>query len=54
MEVLRVIVQGKFLPGLNCPEDISMGGGFFVEVEPDLLALLKNDQKLKKIQVFSA
>ena len=29
MEVLRVIVQGKFSPGLNCPEKISVGRGIF-------------------------
>ena len=29
MELLRIIVRGKFTQGLNFPEDISMGRGFF-------------------------
>ena len=29
VKILRVIVRDKFLPGLNCPETISLGRGFF-------------------------
>jgi hypothetical protein len=47
-EWLRVIVRGKFSPGSNCLEDISVGSGFLREGGPDFLALFKNDQKYKK------
>ena len=49
MDMLRVIVWGKFSPQLNCPEDISMGRSIFL---PDFLALIKNDQKLNKKRSF--
>ena len=53
-EVLRVIVRGKFSPGSNYPEDISVAkADFSMEVKPDFLALLKKDKKLNKKQVFS-
>ena len=29
VEVLRAVLGGKFSPGLNFPEDISMGRGIF-------------------------
>ena len=42
VETLRVIVRGKFSPGLNCLEDISVRRrDFSVEVEPNFLALFK-------------
>jgi len=48
--MLRVIVQGKFSPGLNCLEDIFVGRrDFSVEVHPDFLALLRKIRnKIKK------
>ena len=40
--MLKVIIQGEFSPGLNCPEDICMGREIFaVEVEPGILDLFK-------------
>ena len=45
-----VIVWGKFSPGLNFPEYISLGRDFSVEVDPDFLALFKTwpDIQIKK------
>ena len=51
--ILRVIVGGKFLPELNCPEDIFMGKGFSVEMEPGILALFKKRSEIKQKRVFS-
>ena len=47
VEMLRVIVLGKFSPGLIFPEDISVGRGIQI-----FRRYLKNDQKFKKKQVF--
>ena len=47
VEILRVIVQGKFSPGLNCTEDISVGGDFSVEVESGILALFEKRSEIK-------
>jgi len=47
--LLRV---SKFLPELNCPEDISVEKGIFRGVKPEIVALFKNDQKLEKKNVF--
>jgi hypothetical protein len=50
--MLKVIVRGKLSPGLNCPDDISMGMGIF---PPDFLALFKKRSEIKlKKPVFSA
>ena len=42
VEMLKVIVRGKFSPGLNCSDDISMGMGFSRQIS---WRYLKNDQK---------
>jgi len=39
--MLRVIVQGKFSPGFNFSEHVSLGREFSVEAEPDIMALFK-------------
>ena len=39
VETLRVIVQGKFLPGWNCIEDVSVGRGISPWRGLDFLAL---------------
>jgi hypothetical protein len=50
--MLRVIVRGKFSPGLICPDDISIRRGIF-PWRPGILALFKKRSKIKKKQVFS-
>jgi hypothetical protein len=53
MEMLRVIFRGRYSPGLNCLENVSVGRRHFsVVAEPDFLAFFKNDQKLSKKQEF--
>ena len=45
--------RNKISSGLNCLEDLSVGeANFFLEVEPNFLALFKNDQKLNKRNNF--
>jgi len=45
--MLRVIIHGKFSPGLNCPEDISVGRwDFYMEVNPDFLALFEKRSEI--------
>ena len=51
---VKVIIRGKFSPGLNCPEDISYGeGDFSVEVEPGILVLFKKRSEIKQKNGFS-
>ena len=53
VEMLRVIVWGRFSPGLNCPENISVRGSFFEKVEPATMALFKKRSDIKKKQFFN-
>jgi len=49
VEVLRVIVRGKFSVGYNFPEDISVGRGIFSRKWSEISWLnLEFDKKLKK------
>ena len=54
MEMLRVIVWGKFSPGLHCPEDISVGRGFSRGGGAKYLGVIKkrSEIKFKKISFF--
>ena len=45
MELLRVIVLGKFSLGLNCLEGISLGGYFSIEMGPISWDYLKEIKK---------
>ena len=48
VKMLRVIVWGKFSPGLNGTKDISLERViFFVEVDPGILALFKQRSEIK-------
>ena len=48
-----VVVQGKFLPGLNCLEDICVRRrDFSMDVELYFMALFLKDQKLNKKKFF--
>ena len=52
--MLRVIVRGKFPPGLNRLEDVSVRRmDFSVEMVSDFSALFKKDEKLSKPPTLS-
>jgi len=51
--MLKVIVWGKFSPGLNCPDDISVGSGVFPRRWSQISwRYLNNDQKLNTKKSF--
>ena len=50
--MLRVTVQGKFSPGFNFSEHVSLEGEFSVEAEPDIMASFKKKTSEKKNNVF--
>ena len=55
VELLRVIAQGKFSPGLTFLEDVPVGRVFLCGDKPDFLGLFKKRSEIKyKRQVFSA
>ena len=50
MKMFRVIVRGKFPPGLNCLGDISVANrDFSVEMEPDFLELFNKRSEKKQV-----
>ena len=55
VEMLSVIARGKFSPGLNCIEKLSVGRrDFSMELELDFLVLLKMIRnEIKKSSVFN-